>query len=112
MGHCNPFFWTVYPIRSLNKKVSTFPVPVKVWHVSHKSQVLLPGNKMIYPLGRDGVLGFVAIEELVQQKLTVPTAQTTPQDLSAYKDPLGVRSDLADGQSHEISWLMVQGRQW
>ena len=87
MGHCNPFFQMTYPVRPLNKKVSTFPAPIRVWHVRHKSQVLLPNSKMIYPLGRDDVLGSVAIEELVQQKLTVPTTQITPKDLNTYKDP-------------------------
>ena len=107
MGHCNLFFWMAYPIRPLNKKVSTFPVPIKVWYVRHKSQALLLGSKMIYPLGRDDVLGSVAVEELVQRKLTVPIAQTTPKDLSTYKDPPGVRSDLADRQSHVVNQLMV-----
>jgi len=107
MGHCNSFFWMAYPIRPLNKKVSTFPVPIRVWYVRHKSQALLPGSKMIYPLGRDNVLGFVAVEKLIQRKLKVPTAHTTPKDLSTYKDPLGVRRDLADKQSHVVNQLMV-----
>ena len=100
-----------YPIRLLNKKVSTFPAPIRVWHVEHKSQVLLPGSEMIYPLGRDDVLGSVAVEELVQRKLTIPTTQTTPKDLSTYEDPPDVWSDLADEQSYEINRLMVQSRQ-
>ena len=52
---------------------------------------------MIYPLGRDDVLGSVVVEELIQRKLTVPTTQMTLKDLSTYKDPPGIRSDLADG---------------
>ena len=66
---------------------------------------------MICPLRKDDVLGSVAVEELVQGKLSIPSTQTTPYDLSTYKDPLGVRSDLANGQSHEISQLTVQSRQ-
>jgi len=58
------------------------------------------------------MLGSVAIEELVQRNLTVPTIQMTPKDLSTYKDPPGIWSDLADGQSHEINQLIVQGHQW
>ena len=67
---------------------------------------------MIYPLGRDNLLGSVVIEEPVQRKLTVPTTQTTPKDLNTYKDPLDIQRDLVDGQSHEIHQLTVQGRQW
>ena len=67
---------------------------------------------MIYPLGRDNLLGSVVIEEPVQRKLTVPTTQTTPKDLNTYKDPLGIQRDLVDGQPHEIHQLTVQGRQW
>ena len=37
---------------------------------------------MICPLRRDDVLESVAIEELVQRKLTIPSTQTIPQDLS------------------------------
>ena len=96
MGHCSLFFWVAYPIRPLNKKVSTFPSPIKVWHVKHKSQVLLPNSKMIYPLGRDDVLRSVVVEELVQRKLKVPTIQTTPKDLNTYEDLPGIQSDLAD----------------
>ena len=66
---------------------------------------------MIDSLERDNVLGFISIEELVQRKLMVPTTHMTPRDLSAYKDPLGIRGNLVDGWSHKISQLMVQGRQ-
>ena len=51
---------------------------------------------MIYALGQDDVLRFVAIKELVQWKLMVLTTQTTPQDLNPYKDFLVVWSNLAD----------------
>ena len=67
---------------------------------------------MIYPLGRDNLLGSVVIEEPVQRKLTVPTTKPTPKDLNTYKDPLDIQRDLVDGQSHEIHQLTVQGRQW
>ena len=52
---------------------------------------------MIDSLERDNVLGFISIEELVQRKLMVPTAHIAPQDLSAYKDPLGIWGNLVEG---------------
>ena len=51
---------------------------------------------MIYALERDDVLRFVVVNELVQRKLTVPTTQTTPQNLSLYEDPPSIWSNLAD----------------
>ena len=39
---------------------------------------LLSRREMIDPLGREDVLRLIALEELVQRKLIVPTAKTTP----------------------------------
>ena len=42
-----------------------------VEHVRHQPMCLLPRYKMIYPLRRGDMLGFVAPKELVQCKLTI-----------------------------------------
>ena len=112
MGHFNPLLWTVYLIRLLNKEISTLLIPIGIMHILHEPKSFLPCSKVIYPLGQDNVLRSIALEELVQRKLMIPTTQTTPQNLNSYENPPSIWSNLADGQSKKINHLTVQYRQW
>lgn len=61
----NPLFPTAHPVRPLNEEISTLLVSVKVGHVRPQPKCLLPYGKLVYPLGREDVLGFVAPKGLV-----------------------------------------------
>ena len=61
------------------------------------------GIKMVCPLRRGDVMGFVAIKEFVQGKLTVSSTKVTLQDFNTYESSPGIRGDLSDGQAQKIS---------
>ena len=48
-------------------------------------------------------MGFVAVKEFVQGKLTVSSTKSTPQDFSTYESSPGIRGDLSDEQTQKIS---------
>jgi len=57
---------------------------------------------MVNPLRRGDVLGFVAIEELVESKSAVPTTKLTLDYFSSNKYSPSNGSDLADGQTQVV----------
>ena len=106
MGHPYPLLMT-YPVRPLNKKVSTLPISIGVGHVRHQPKCLLPHYKMIYPLRQKDMLGSVAPKELIQCKLTVPPIKTTPKDFSPYEYPPSIWGDLANRLTKENGQLTM-----
>ena len=54
---------------------------------------------MVRPFGGGYVMRPVAVKELVQRKLTVPSTQTPLQYLRTNESPLSIGSNLADGQT-------------
>ena len=99
MRHRRPLLLATYPVRPFNKKEPALPVPIRVWHIGHQLQVLLPNGKVVCPLGGRYVVRPVTVKELVQCELTVPPTKTSPQYLCSNKSPSSVGSNLADRQT-------------
>ena len=99
MRHRRPLFLTTHSIRPFNKEKPALLVPFRIWHVGHQLQVFFLDGKMVCPFGEGYVMRPVAVKELVQHELTVPSTQTSPQNLYSNEISPSVGSNLANGQT-------------
>ena len=84
-GHLFRLPWATHPFVTFQKKITTFPIPIRVWCFKNDFQQQTPGSKTVYPPRLVYFIRTVIVKEFPHCQSPGSISHSTVQDLHFMK---------------------------